>query len=175
MKQMLAAQFETTGEAHSVVQVRTVDVPRPGVSEVLVEMQAAPIQPADLMFIAGRYRWTLRLSQTAGLEGTGVAVEANSEHIAVGRRVSFRHPGAWAQYAVVPGGACHLVPPDIHLDAAAQFAPNPVTAWALLRESCASTGGTVVLSAARSAIATLVARLAENGGIPHDQARATVG
>jgi NADPH:quinone reductase-like Zn-dependent oxidoreductase len=102
----------------------------------------------------------------AGLEGTGiVAATGAATDIAVGTHVSFRHPGAWAERVAVPAGRCYIVPDGVPLDVAAQFALNPVTAWALLDEAPAAPGDWIAVSAARSAIARIVSRLAEQRGV----------
>lgn len=55
-----------------------VPVPRPGVGEVLVRIEVAPINPADLSFQKGYYSSVKKLPVTLGSEGTGVVVETGS-------------------------------------------------------------------------------------------------
>ncbi len=82
-----------------------------------------------------------------------------------GTRVAFRHPGCWAEHIVVPAASCYVVPDDVPVELAAQFSLNPVTAWALLDEVGAASGEWVAVSAARSAVARLVADLASSRGV----------
>jgi len=161
MATMRAAVFETAGKPEDVLQLRTVPVPTPGPGEVLVKIEARPIQPADFMFIGGRYRIKPQYPQIAGLEGFG-AVIASGAGASIGSpsRVVFRYPGSWAEYATVPADRCYVVPEGVSAEQAAQFALNPVTAWALLDELHVQAGEWIAINAATSAVAVLVADLA---------------
>ncbi len=118
------------------------------------------------MFVRGRYRIQPDFPQVGGLEGTGIVVTAGAAStIPTGTRVAFRHPGAWAERVAVPAGSCYVVPEGVPVDAAAQFALNPVTAWALLDEVRVERGDWLALSARRSAVARLVAGIAERRGV----------
>ena len=46
-------------------------VPRPGRGEVLVKIAAASVKPSDLMFIQGRYGFSMPLPVVGGFEGSG--------------------------------------------------------------------------------------------------------
>jgi NADPH:quinone reductase-like Zn-dependent oxidoreductase len=157
---MIAVRFTRIGEPADVLSVEAVPTPVPAAGAALVAVQASVIQPADSMFIRGRYRIRPSFPQIAGLEGTGVVVDARDSTIPNGTRVGFRHPGTWAEYIVVPANRCYRVPDGTPIDVAAQFALNPVTAWALLDELAVLPGEWIALSAARSAVARLVAGLA---------------
>jgi NADPH:quinone reductase len=161
-----AAVFEQAGDPGHVLTVRDVAAPEPGPNEVVVRVDTSVVQPADSMFIRGRYRIQPAFPQVAGLEGTGTVVTAGAgSTIATGTRVAFRHPGAWAERVAVPAGSCYVVPEGVPVDAAAQFALNPVTAWAVLDEVRAERGDWLALSAPRSAVARLVAGIAERRGV----------
>jgi NADPH:quinone reductase-like Zn-dependent oxidoreductase len=161
-----AAVFDDPGEPSEVLAVREAVAPTADAGEVVVAVDASVVQPADSMFIGGRYRIRPSCPQVAGLEGTGTVVAAGAgSRIALGTRVAFRHPGAWAERVAVPEGRCYVVPDDIPREAAAQFALNPVTAWALLDEVGAAHGDWIALSAARSAVAQIVARIADTRGV----------
>ena len=130
---MQAALFERAGEAEQVIQLRSIPIPDPGPGEVLVRLQAASLHPADRMFIAGAYRSKPVFPQRAGLVGAGVIVRTGATvELPMGTRVAFRHPGAWAEYAVVPAPRLFVVPDAADAEAAGQFALNPITAWGLL-------------------------------------------
>jgi NADPH:quinone reductase-like Zn-dependent oxidoreductase len=163
---MRAAVFRRLGDPSAVLSVEDVATPVVSPGEVLVEVDASVVQPADLMFIRGNYRIRPSFPQVAGLEGTGMVVATGTAAtVSSGTRVSFRHPGAWAEHVAVPCDRCYVVPDEIPIDAAAQFALNPVTAWGLLDELTADTGDWIAVSAARSAIARIVARIAERRGL----------
>jgi len=164
---MKAVIFERTGRPEEVLRLCTdIDIPVPRAEEVLVRVAARPVQPADIMFIEGRYRITAQWPQTAGLEGAGTVVSAGtSAPIKIGTRVAFRFPGTWAEYVAVPVDRLYVVPEEIPIESAAQFALNPVTAWALLDELHVCTGDRIIINAATSAIAQLVHCLAKRRGI----------
>jgi NADPH:quinone reductase len=82
-----------------------------------------------------------------------------------GTRVAFRWPGSWAEVAAVPIKRLIAVPPDISDDDASQISLNPVTAWALLEETAVEPEDWIVLSAATSTVANLVAAMARKRGI----------
>ena len=165
-KTMKAVTFNVGGKANEVLQVREIDVPAIGSTEVLVKMEARPLQPADFMFIGDRYRIKPQFPQVAGLEGTGVIKAAGSQsRFKPGQRVAFRHPGTWAEYACVPDEKLYLVPPDVKPESAAQFALNPVTAYGLLDELNVRAGDWIVINAAGSAVARMVASLAKRQGV----------
>lgn len=166
VRTMQAVVFDAPGQPESVLRVADIEVPQPSEGEVLVRIDARPIQPSDLMFIGGRYRIKPVLPQVAGLEGSGsiVAVGANVS-LKPGTRVAFRHPGSWGEYACVPQARLYVVPDGIPDEDAAQFSLNPVTAWALLDESHAGAGEWIAINAATSSVARLVIGLAQQRGI----------
>ena len=53
---MQAIIFEQPGRAEEVLAVRDMPSPVPGRGQVLIHVAARPIQPADFLFIEGRYR-----------------------------------------------------------------------------------------------------------------------
>ncbi|MCP5282463.1 MAG: hypothetical protein H6930_12860 [Rhodoferax sp.] len=165
-KRMLAAVFDCAGDALQVVRLRTVPIPRPGPGEVLVRLQAASIHPADHLFIAGRYRSQPVFPQGAGLVGAGVIVQPGpSVGLAEGTRVAFRHPGAWAEYAIVPQTRLFAVPAAVGMAAASQFALNPITAWGLLQAAGVGPGDWLAVNAATSNVAGMVRGLAQSRGV----------
>jgi NADPH2:quinone reductase len=166
MAMMKAAVFAEPGSARDRLQLLDVKVPVPSGDEVLVRVDARPIQPADFMFIEGRYRIKPTLPQIAGLEGSGAVVTSNSPtRFPVGGRVAFRHPGTWAECVAVPEDRLYVVPEGIDAERAGQFSLNPVTAWALVDEVQAQAGDWIAINAATSNIAQLVHPLCRHRGI----------
>lgn len=164
---MRAIVFEQAGDPGKVLVARDVGVPSPGAGEVLIQVAARPIDPADLYFIEGRYRIKPTFPQVAGLDGAGIvtAFGTGVTTVPVGTRVAFRSPGAWAEFAVAPVSRIHEVPSGIPDDIACQFALNPLTAWALLAESGAQSGARVLATAGRSVVARLMAALSRRRAI----------
>lgn len=163
---MVAAQFERAGEAEQVVHLRNLPIPVPGPGDVLVRMRAASLQPADRMFIGGNYRVKPAFPQRAGLVGAGVVVQGGEGvDLMPGTPVAFRHPGAWAEFSVVPAARLFVVPEGIGMQDACQFALNPLTAWALLDAAGVGPGQWLAVNAARSNVAMAVRALAAARGV----------
>jgi NADPH:quinone reductase len=163
---MRAVVFHRPGDPRSVLAIEDAPEPSAGGGEVVVAVEARPINPADLSFIRGQYRIRPRLPQIAGLEGAGrvVSAGAGAEKL-VGARVAFRWPGAWAEHVAVPAARVHVVPERVDVEHAAQFSLNPVTAWALLDEIEAQAPEWIALTAGSSSVSHLVAGLARERGL----------
>ncbi|MFO0822099.1 MAG: hypothetical protein U0792_03100 [Gemmataceae bacterium] len=81
--------------------------PQPGRSEVLVRMLASPINPSDLMYIAGKYGLQPKaLPATPGFRGRGRCIEGTGGRLLGwlrhGKRVAVINDriGNWAEYTV---------------------------------------------------------------------------
>jgi NADPH2:quinone reductase len=158
---MQAIRFERTGDPSEVLTLGESPEPNPTAGQVLVEVEARNILPADASFVRGTYRVRPTLPQVAGLEGAGRVVAVGpGVSVAIGTRVAFRWPGAWAERIAVPVERTFPVPDDIPIEAAAQFTVNPLTAWGLLEASGTRPGDWIVLTAATSSLAAVVAALA---------------
>jgi mitochondrial enoyl-[acyl-carrier protein] reductase / trans-2-enoyl-CoA reductase len=130
-----AAVYSTHGNPAEVLRVETQPWPRPARSEVVVQMSAAPINPADLNQIEGKYPVRAPLPATPGFEGAGVVTEAgeNVSNLTIGDLVILPHNlGTWREAMAVEAGELVVVPPGIDLVQAAMLKINPLTAWRLL-------------------------------------------
>ena len=159
---MQAVIFERAGRPEEVLAVREAPEPVPGREQVLIRVEARAIQPADFLFIEGRYRAKPAFPQVAGLEGSGrvVACGEGAEGFPAGTRVAFRSTGAWAELALAPLSRVYPVPPEMPEALACQFALNPITAWGLLADCSPATSSRLLITAGRSAVARLLAKLA---------------
>ena len=168
---MQALVFDRAGEPREVLRVADVPQPQPGPRDVLIAVRARVIQPADGMFVAGRYRVKPSFPQVAGFDAAGVveSVRAEVSHVRVGQRVGFRYPGAWAEFAVAPAERVYPVPDDLsaQLDdgVVCQFGLNPLTAWGLLDVARLPQGARVLVTAGRSVVAGLLGHLALQRGV----------
>jgi NADPH:quinone reductase-like Zn-dependent oxidoreductase len=163
---MKALVFERVGSAAEVLSLREVAAPEVSAGDVLIQVEARPVHPADISFVRNTYRIRPKLPQIAGLSGVGrvVAVGAAVE-VTVGTRVAFRWPGAWADLVAVPVERTIVAPDDVATDDAAQFALNPVTAWGLLDVAEVSGSAWVGLTAPSSSVARIVSALARLRGV----------
>ena len=123
------------GEAKDVLEVHDVADLRPGKGEVLVEMLAIPIHPADLLVMRGRHVFEATYPIGTGIEGAGRII-AHGEGVnepLIGQTVALPFGGTWAEQVVIPADAVIPLPDDIDLYQGAMLALNPVTALGLLR------------------------------------------
>src|SRR6266498_5352735 len=77
-KSINAAVYETHGNPADVLRVESRRWPTPAEGEAVVEMRAAPINPADLNQIEGKYPVRPELPATPGFEGAGIVVEVGA-------------------------------------------------------------------------------------------------
>jgi NADPH:quinone reductase-like Zn-dependent oxidoreductase len=148
-----------------VLRVSEIPPPQIGDGQVLVKVDARPVQPADLLFIRGQYRIKPKFVQVAGLEGAGVVLDSGRSTIRAGTRVAFRWPGTWAELAAIPAERLIRIPDEVPNTVACQISLNPVTAWALLDEVGVSRGDWVVITAGASTVSRLVAAIARKRGV----------
>jgi trans-2-enoyl-CoA reductase len=103
----------------------------------VVKMSAAPINPADLNSIEGKYPIKSHLPATPGMEGAGSVVEVGSavRDLAIGTQVILPHSfGTWREVAVIAADKLVAVPAEIEPIQAAMLKVNPITAWRMLRD-----------------------------------------
>ncbi len=126
------------GDSLAGLRVTRVPVPALKRGEVLVKMHAAPCNPADLMYLEGRYGIDRPLPATPGFEGAGVVVASGGGLLArwlVGRRVAcggHECSGTWAEYCVVEATACLPLARGMSFEQGAAALANPTTALALV-------------------------------------------
>src|SRR6478672_4519127 len=92
-KSFKAAIYETHGNSPETVQIVEFPWPKAAANEVIVRMLAAPINPADLNSIEGKYPIRPTLPATPGMEGAGTVVEIGAavRDLAVGTQVILPH------------------------------------------------------------------------------------
>lgn len=161
-----AARYHRTGVPAEVLQLDRVPLAEPAAGEVRVQMLSAPINPADLNLIEGKYGEARPLPDVPGNEGCGrvVAVGAGVARSWVGRLVlvadqAWRESGNWPVAGVV------AVPDGLSADRAAVLRVNPPTAWLLLHQfTTLRPGDWVLQNAATSAVGRAVIEIARHRG-----------
>jgi trans-2-enoyl-CoA reductase len=164
MKTINAAVYETHGNPPDVLQVESRPWPTPAAGEVIVKMRAAPINPADLNQIEGKYPVRAGLPATPGFEGAGIVAEAdpNVTNVAVGALVILPHNiGTWRDAVAVKADELVVVPAGIKPVHAAMLKINPMTAWRLLHDYVdPARGNWLIQNAANSAAGRAVIQIA---------------
>jgi trans-2-enoyl-CoA reductase len=160
--------YQRHGNPEEVLHVVTEPWPKPAVDEAVVEMRAAPINPADLNAIEGKYPIRPPLPATPGFEGAGVVVELgkNVSSISAGAQVILPHnTGTWREAVSVKADQLVSVPPEIEPVQAAMLKINPMTAWRLLHDYVElRRGDWLIQNAANSAAGRAVIQIANELG-----------
>jgi trans-2-enoyl-CoA reductase len=168
MKTINAAVYETHGNPADVLRIESRPWPTPGAGEVIVKMRAAPINPADLNQIEGKYPVRAELPATPGFEGAGIVVDAGAEvkSLTSGAVVISPHNiGTWRDAVAVKADELVVVPAGIEPVHAAMLKINPMTAWCLLHDYVdLARGDWLIQNAANSAAARAVIQIAHELG-----------
>lgn len=137
--------------------------------EIRVQMAAAPINPADLNVIEGKYPIPLELPSIIGNEGVGRVIEtaSNVAGIKPGQRViTAAKIGSWSRQRVLNQDEVILVPDTIPTETAAMISVNPPTAWRLLHDFVElKPGDWVIQNAANSVVGRSVIHFAKLLGL----------
>jgi mitochondrial enoyl-[acyl-carrier protein] reductase / trans-2-enoyl-CoA reductase len=168
MKTINAAVYETHGNPADVLHVEPRPWPAPAAGEVVVKIRAAPINPADLNQIEGKYPVRGELPATPGFEGAGVVVDAGVEvkGLTSGALVILPHNvGTWRDAVAVKADELVVVPTGIKPVHAAMLKINPMTAWRLLHDYVdLARGDWLIQNAANSAAGRAVIQIARELG-----------
>lgn len=160
---MKAAVLHCFGPASESLRVELRTVSAPGPDEIRVAMLAAPINPADLNIIEGKYGELPDLPAVIGNEGAGRVVETGKavSGFSPGDLVVILRRGTWAQEITVPAAEAVKVPSGLDPQQAAMLAVNPPTALLMLRQFAAlRPGDWVAQNAANSAVGRCVIQIA---------------
>ncbi|HYW03483.1 MAG TPA: zinc-dependent alcohol dehydrogenase family protein [Gammaproteobacteria bacterium] len=167
---MQAIQLQSFGppaEAVACVDLPNPDPPGPG--EALIEVEACPINPADLLTLSGDYGRLPALPAIVGAEGVGRVRETGPDvdTVHAGDRVLLpRGEGAWRSLMKAPARDLFPLPADADPEQLAMLTVNPPTAYLLLHSvSALSPGAWVMQNAANSGVGRCVIRLARRVGL----------
>jgi NADPH:quinone reductase-like Zn-dependent oxidoreductase len=146
--------------------------PVPGAQEVLVQVRAAGVNPADYKSVRGDFGADpARLPLRVGSEAAGVVLDVGEEAfgpagpIAIGDEViAFRAPGAYATALVVPASAVVPKPGALPWEQAGGLMLAGVTAVHALRAVGLTAGETVLVHGAAGGVGHLAVQLAAGLG-----------
>ena len=166
MKQVLIDRYGTPWDVARCADVP--DVGDPGPDEVVFDVLAFPINPADMWFCKGSYRLKPPLPATPGAECVGrvSAVGAAVKHVKKGDLVINLQRENWAQRRRVKGDDAIPLPAGIDLRQAAMVRINPPTAQLMLSDFVdLKSGDWVIQNVANSAVGRLLIVLARQRGL----------
>jgi NADPH2:quinone reductase len=159
-------------KAGGPLSLETVEVPRPGRGEVLIQMDSSPINPSDLSLIRGGYL-ERDYPFTPGLEGSGIVVASGGgifAQLRMGKRVACSPlqggDGTWAEYMVTSAMHTAPLPRTISLEQGSMMLVNPMTAMAFLHLAGKGKHRAMVNNAAASSLGLMLIRLCRRRGIP---------
>jgi NADPH2:quinone reductase len=179
------------------LEVSLVDVPvqTPGPGEVLVRIDAAPLNPSDMGLLFGpanlaeaeysgtadrpvlrapvnpatldRLKLRLDKSLPVGNEGCGSVVRAGAgvEHL-LGRTVSVYGGAMYTQYRCLPAVNCLVLPGGVSAEQGASGFVNPLTALGLVETAQQAGHKAIIQTAAGSNVGHMVAKICAADGIP---------
>jgi trans-2-enoyl-CoA reductase len=164
---VLTACLTAFGNPADVLRVRETARPKPAEGDVLLEMLAAPINPADLNVIEGKYGELPTLPAVIGNEGVGrvAALGSKVKGFSEGDLVLPMRRGTWAQFMLASAAESVRLPREMDVFQAAMLSVNPASAWGLL-ESFVNLreGEWVAQNAANSAVGRCVIQIARHRG-----------
>jgi trans-2-enoyl-CoA reductase len=166
---MKTIEITAYGAPESVAQcVEAPDVGSAGPGEIVFDVLAFPINPADLSFCRGNYRLHPPLPATPGAECVGrvAAVGAGVSHVKPGDLVISMQRENWTQRRRIGADDAIPLPAGLDLAQAAMLRINPATAQLLLEDHVALTAGDwVIQNVANSAVGRHLIVLAKARGV----------
>jgi len=167
---MLAAQVNAFGQPETAIEVvEQADPGEPGADEVTIEAEFAPINPADVLNLEGKYGAVPPpLPMIPGAEGVGRIAKTGSavRHVKPGDRVLLPGPGCWRERFKAPGKAVFALPGGADPKQLAMLRVNPPTAYLMLHQVVAPKAGQwVIQNAANSGVGHCLIRLARQAGV----------
>jgi trans-2-enoyl-CoA reductase len=166
MKQVLIDRYGTPWDVARCADVP--DVGAPAADEVVFDVLAFPINPADMWFCRGSYRLKPPLPATPGAECVGrvTAVGAAVTHVKPGDLVINLQRENWAERRKVKADDAIPLPAGIDLKQAAMVRINPPTALLMLSDFVdLKPGDWVIQNVANSAVGRLLIVLAKRRGL----------
>lgn len=162
-----AARLHQFGKPADSLTAGEVTVPPPGPEDVVLDMLAAPVNPADLNVIEGTYGDLPALPATIGNEGIGrvSGVGLGVTGLQPGQLVLPMTFGTWCKQMVVPAKNVIPLPEGLDVFQAAMLTVNPATAWRMMHDFVKlEPGDWVVQNAANSGVGRSVIQLARAMG-----------
>src|SRR5438128_1934169 len=147
--------------------VEAPDVGAPGGGEIVFDVLAFPINPADLSFCRGNYRLHPPLPATPGAECVGrvAAVGAKVTQVKPGDLVINMQRENWTQRRRIGAADAIPLPAGLDLAQAAMLRINPATAQLLLEDHVAlGQGDWVIQNVANSAVGRHIIVIAKSRG-----------
>lgn len=166
---MKAIRIHQFGPSEDVLQYEDVSVPEPKAGEVLIKVEAASLNRADLSLRKGAYRISPdQLPVIPGREvaGTVEKLGANVSEFKTGQRVvGYPSLGGYAQYAVAKSFEVRPVPDAVTSAQAAALPTAFLTAWfGLKTDGALKADEWLLVQAGSSGVGTAAIQIAKHWG-----------
>ena len=192
----LELRSKITSEARLELWLKKVTVPKPAADEVVVRIDAAPLNPSDIILLLGPadpasiqasgtpthptasanippqhmpgLKARLDKALPVGNEGAGIVVDAGSDVQAlVGRTVAARSQlGMYAQYRVMKASDCLVLPDGVSPREGASAFINPLTVLGMVETMRRDGHSALVHAAAASNLGQMLNRVCLKDRIP---------
>jgi NADPH2:quinone reductase len=166
---MKAIRIHQFGDSDEVLRYEDVDVPEPQTGQVLIKVDAASLNRADLSLRKGAYRISPdQLPVIPGREfaGTVEKLGANVTEFKLGQRVvGYPSLGGYAQYAIADAAEVRPVPEGVSSAEAAAVPTVFLTAWfGLLTDGNLKKGEWLLVQGGSSGVGTAAIQIAKHLG-----------
>ncbi len=153
-----------------VLQLDTVDDPRPAKGQVLVRVHAVGINPVETYIRSGQYAALPALPYTPGADAAGevVAVGEGVHRVKIGDRVytAGTVTGAYAEMTLADADRVHLLPDAVsYQQGAAMGVPYGTAYHSLFQRAQARPGDTVLVHGATGGVGIAAVQLARAAGM----------
>jgi len=163
-KTMQTVQAQDYGGPEVLVPTQ-VPLPEPNADQVLIQLIAAGVNPADWKIRSGYFKqfMPLQFPWTPGLEGAGIiqTVGANVTGLQKGQAVYGIVNGGYAEYALAQAGDIQPKPDSITFEEAASLPVGVLTAWAAVIDTAnVQTGQQVLVHGGAGGVGAYAVQLA---------------
>lgn len=183
-------QLRSTLHENGELEVSLVDTPVPalGDGEILIRIEATPINPSDIGLLLGpvdmdslkkrsdslvgtvhpkvlpAFANRFNQSMSVGNEGAGTVIAGVPSLI--GKRVAFWGGGSYAQYRVIKAREVLVLPDDATAAEGASALVNPLTALSMVEVFRRDKAKALVHTAAASSLGQMLVRICSEDGVP---------
>ena len=198
MSMQTSKEIRSTVTSDGAVEISIVStpVPVPSENEVLIKVEAAPINPSDLALLISfaadldniefsgedeTPKTTIKIRpglmaalkgrvdqpMSAGNEGAGIVVGAGEKAAAlIGKTVGVAGGSMYSQYRCAPASSCLVMDEGITSTEAASSFVNPLTALAFVETMKMENHAALINTAAASNLGQMLVKICKNDGIP---------
>lgn len=198
MSMQTSKEIRSTVTSDGTVEISIVNaaMPVPSENEVLIKVEAAPINPSDLALLISfaadldsielsgedeASKTTIKIRPglmaalkgrvdqplSAGNEGAGIVVAAGEKATAlIGKTVGVAGGSMYSQYRCAPASSCLVMDEGITSTEAASSFVNPLTALAFIETMKMENHAALVNTAAASNLGQMLVKICKDDGIP---------